>query len=236
MNKNEYLSALEKELKSRNVGDISDILAEYNQHFENKMTDGYGEEEIAAKLEKPQTLATQFKNSAAYDGKAAKIALITGAAISDIFSVMFFLLLFSWLILIFAATIAFLGTGAILIINGNVAALIPKMPYIGKLFIGISLIALSASSAVATIYCYYFFKQLLKSYIRWHKNLLCSGGLALYPPLAKYPQLPLKLKRNLRNILLFSIIIFIIFFILGYITLSIMAKSFEFWHLWDWFA
>ena len=236
MNKNEYLSALEKELKSRNIGDISDIIAEYNQHFENKKTDGYGEEEIAAKLEKPQTLAAQFKNSAAADGKAAKTVLIAGAAVSDIFAVMFFILLFSWLILMSAATIAFLGAGAILLINGNVAALIPAMPYAGKLFIGISFIALSFPSAIATVYCYYFFKQLLKSYLRWHKNLLCGGGLSLYPPLAKYPQLPQKLRRTLRNILLVSLIVFFVFFILGYIILSVMAKSFEFWHIWDWFV
>jgi uncharacterized membrane protein len=234
MNKNEYLSILEKELKSRNINDISEIIAEYNQHFENKKADGYGEEEIAAKLEKPQILAAQFKSPVAVDYKAAKAALISGAVVSDIFSAMFFVLLFSWLIVMSAASVAFLCTGVALIININIANLLPSMPYIGSLLMGVSLAALSFAAGVGTIYCYFFFRQLLKSYIRWHKNLL--SGSALYPPLPKYPQLPPKLRRNLRSILLFSLIVFFISFILGYIIMAAIASSLEFWHVWNWFV
>lgn len=43
--------------------DIEDILGEYTQHFTLKMADGFSEEEIANKLEKPSAIAEQFSES-----------------------------------------------------------------------------------------------------------------------------------------------------------------------------
>ena len=60
MTKNEYLSELRSELKKNNVIDMEDIVSEYEQHFAFKLADGYSEEEIAAKLGVPKTIAAQF--------------------------------------------------------------------------------------------------------------------------------------------------------------------------------
>ena len=60
MNKEKYLLALRRELHNNRVEDIEDIIAEYEDHFANKISDGYSEEEIAAKLEKPEIIAKQF--------------------------------------------------------------------------------------------------------------------------------------------------------------------------------
>ena len=48
MNKQEYLMGLEKALKAAHVRDSADILEEYGEHFDMKLQDGFGEEEIAA--------------------------------------------------------------------------------------------------------------------------------------------------------------------------------------------
>lgn len=234
MNKTEYLNALQRELKSRNIGEIEEILAEYSQHFDLKCADGYSEEETAARLGKPDVIASQYVDSHA-NIKSIKPVLIAGAAISDIFAAMFFALLFAWVVTVAAASLVFLFTGILLILKLNIQGLLPSMPYAGNLFTGISLSSLSLSVAAGAIYCFYYLKQLIKAYLRWHKNLLNAGLMNIYPPIAKYPQLPPKLKRIIRSIALISLIVFFISFVIGYAVMAISAGAFEFWHVWNWF-
>ena len=52
MTKQEYIDALTKALKIKKVKEIDEIISEYEDHFAFKITDGYSEEEVAAKLEK----------------------------------------------------------------------------------------------------------------------------------------------------------------------------------------
>ena len=60
MTKNEFMTRLASELRKRNVADAADVIEEYEQHFAFKLADGYAEEEIAAKLGNPVSLASQF--------------------------------------------------------------------------------------------------------------------------------------------------------------------------------
>ena len=60
MTKLDFMAQLEQELKRRGVADADDVLEEYEQHFAFKLSDGYSEEEIAAKLGSPKELAAQF--------------------------------------------------------------------------------------------------------------------------------------------------------------------------------
>lgn len=60
MTKLDYMAQLAQELKRRGVADADDVLEEYEQHFAFKLSDGYSEEEIAAKLGSPKELAAQF--------------------------------------------------------------------------------------------------------------------------------------------------------------------------------
>lgn len=48
MTKNEYISALGRELKRLGVADAGDVVEEYEQHFAFKSADGCSEEETAA--------------------------------------------------------------------------------------------------------------------------------------------------------------------------------------------
>lgn len=61
MNKAEYLGALEAELKAREASDIDEIIAEYSEHFDFKLADGFSESEIAVKLGAPEKIAEQFE-------------------------------------------------------------------------------------------------------------------------------------------------------------------------------
>ena len=61
MTKLEFMSKLASELHKRNIADAADVLEEYEQHFAFKLSDGYSEEEIAARLGSPANLAAQFE-------------------------------------------------------------------------------------------------------------------------------------------------------------------------------
>ena len=69
MKKTEFLERLGQELEKRNVADPADIVEEYEQHFAMKMADGYAEEEIAARLSSPASLAAQFSEDEAEEGR-----------------------------------------------------------------------------------------------------------------------------------------------------------------------
>lgn len=61
MTKLEFMNKLASELHKRNIADAADVLEEYEQHFAFKLSDGYSEEEIAARLGSPADLAAQFE-------------------------------------------------------------------------------------------------------------------------------------------------------------------------------
>ena len=69
MTKQEYLDTLTKALKTNKVKEIDEIVSEYEDHFAFKIADGYSEEEVAAKLEKPEIIAAQF----VYDDSASSM-------------------------------------------------------------------------------------------------------------------------------------------------------------------
>jgi len=234
MTKNEYLDQLKSELKKNNVPDMKDILAEYEQHFAFKLADGYSEEEIAAKLGKPQTIATQFDSNTAKknssDGKALlKIGLIFAAFVEALFYILFL----AWDIVLAIATVAIATIGVCMIGNFNIEGLIPYMPYLGSLIFGISMLGLAALFACAAYYCYEFLKQMIRASVRWHKNMTSESGL---PYLPWSPQFMPKAKRKLRTVMLWAIIVFGVFFVLAFTVLMLQAGTMGFWHHWNWFV
>jgi len=234
MTKNEYLDQLKTELKKNNVPDMKDILAEYEQHFAFKLADGYSEEEIAAKLGKPQTIATQFDGNATKKNAAGgKVMLKIGLIFAAIVEALFYILFLAWDIVLATAAVAFASAGVCMIGNFNIAGLIPYMPYLGSAIFGVSILGLAALFAGASYYCFEFFKQMIRASVRWHKNLTSETGL---PPLPLSPQFEPKMKRKLRTFMLWSVTVFGIFFVLAFVVLMLEAGTMGFWHHWNWFV
>lgn len=238
MNKQEYMTELEKALKMHKVHDIEDILDEYEQHFACKLADGYTQEEIAARLEQPAEMAKQFLNSAEKRktrSAGMKVLTAAGLYLTDLFILPFFVLLFSWVIIMFTMAISFTGFGICLICNVDIAVIIPVFPYLGRLFIGISLLGLSAVIFIGAIYCHLFFRQLSRAYMRWHKNMLHAGSGPVLPPLSKYPNISPKRKRRSRGIMMIALIIFGLFLMAGIFLMFAYTGFKPFWHELGWF-
>ena len=60
MTKENFLEQLRKELKLKNVSDIDEIIADYEEHFEFKVEEGKTEEEIVKKLASPEIIAREY--------------------------------------------------------------------------------------------------------------------------------------------------------------------------------
>ncbi len=235
MKKNEYLAELRSELKRNNAADMDDIILEYEQHFAFKMADGYSEEEIAAKLGAPKTIAAQF-DSAKDMGEnqtGAGFFLKLGLGFTALFEAMFYILFLSWDIVLAVSTVSFGTLGVYLVGYFEYFRFFPRMPYLGSLILGISILGLAIIFAVATIYCFAFLKQVIKASVRWHKNMTSKSAL---PPLPWNPQFEPKTRRTLRTVLLWAVAVFGICFVLSFIGLAFSAGTMGFWHHWNWFV
>ncbi|MCL2368236.1 MAG: DUF1700 domain-containing protein [Oscillospiraceae bacterium] len=239
MTKLEYLAALEKALKAKGVGDCADIMEEYAAHFDLKTADGYGEEEIAARLGAPKEIAAQFEETGSKEGGRTGNKLISaiGLFFADIFAGSIFLILYVWLVVLGVLSLAFVALGVMSIIGGIAVfglVLIPPMPFLSGLLLGIMFFALAILSAFGLEYCRLYTRQLLRVYLRWHKAVW-SGTVGQMPPVQKHPTIPPKKRRIMRGITLAALMIFIITLIVGTVSLMLAAGSFEPWHVWGWF-
>lgn len=234
MKKTEFLERLSQELEKRNVADPADIVEEYEQHFAMKMDDGYAEEEIAARLCSPASLAAQFSEGETAEGRRGGSRTLTaiGLGIADVFAGLFFLLLAGFGLVLAAAAVACGALVVCLLGNLSVGGLIPAMPY----WCG-AMLALAVLAAVGCVYYGAFLRQLVRSYGRFcHNALAVASGGAVLPALAINPQFSGKTKRRLRTAALVALALFAACFVLSYVVCALSAGSFQFWHVWGWFV
>ncbi len=237
MTKTQFLDRLEKELKHNNVPDADDILGEYEQHFSFKLADGFSEEEIAAKLGNPTVLASQFETGSGDKHRGSRALTITGLCFADIFSAVFFVLLFAWAVIMAAFALCCAAAAVCLLGGLNIQSLIPPMPYWCGAVFGLSLAALATLTAVGCIYFLAFVQQLMRSYGRFHHNALAAAsGKAILPSLAIYPQLAPRTNRRFRTAALIALALFAVCFVLGMFVSMLSSGTLEFWHAWGWFG
>lgn len=233
MTREEFILQLSNELKKYKVQDIDEIIIDFEEHFSFKLEEGKTEEEVARKIGNPIDIAKDYLNQAKTNKDKGKGVVKLGLIIIDFFVyLMFFIMWMSVFILgVFAVTM--LTLGVLLVTATNIADLLPSMPYISSLIIGISSIALAIISSIGTIFLALYIIQWQKVYLRWRKNLLNNN---IYPTLSKHPKLLKRTTSMLKLINMVGIIIFVATFTIGYLVSVLLAKSFEFWHVWNWFV
>lgn len=238
MTKNEFMTRLTSELHKQSVADAADVIEEYEQHFAFKLADGYSEEEIAAKLGKPEELAAQFaETDAPKSSGGSRPLVVTGLCFADLFAGMFFLLLAGFGLVMAAGALCFAAVAVCLLGGLNICGLIPSMPYWCGAILALSLAALTVLLTVGCVYYSAFLRQLLRSFGRWqHNALAAASGEAVLPSLTVSPRFSPKKKRCLRTLALISLALFAACFVLSYVVCALSAGSFQFWHVWGWFV
>ena len=243
MNKQEYISALEKALKSVGVRDCGEILEEYEEHFDMKTADGYSEEEVSARLGIPEAIAAEFRRISPDKsrGIGSKIALATGFFFADVsLALPIFITLYAWVVSLYVTAAALASSGIIMVFGiARIESLayyvhMPHMPYLSAALIGLMLAALAVLAAVGAEYCRIYTTRMLKAYIRWHKTSW-NKTARKSPPKSLHPVLKPKRRRRMRNVALISLAVFIITLFAGFGSMVIASGSFEPWHVWRWF-
>lgn len=236
MKRNEFIDILRNTLKTNKIQDVDEIIDDYEQHFANKIADGYTEEEIAAKLGDPKTLGNQFGLDDKKPTKGSKVIITIGLVMVDIIASMIYALICSWVIILGALAVASVVTSFLLIFNLNIANILPYVPYGAGFVFAVMFLALAVLAALGTIYFSLFAKQILLGYCRWHRNTLASaeGGVIL-PNVPIHPQISAIKRRRIRKIFYIVLIVFVVTLQIGYLIAALIAGRFEFWHVWNWF-
>jgi len=232
MTKKEYLEELRKELKLNNAGDIDEILAEYDEHFNFKLEEGLTEEEIARKLSSPKEIAKEYCFNNVEINKFEKGIKTTGVVFMSLPLSLIYALMWASVVVLGAFSLVSAVTGFCLITTINIAGLIPYIPYFPSLILGISLFGLSALSAIGTIYLFLYIKQWGKVYLRFCKNIVNNNH---YPTISKHPKVSKKLASKFKLVAFIGLAVFMSAFVIGLISMCIASKSIQPWHVWNWF-
>lgn len=237
MDKQSFLTELEKTLNMQNVADIESIIEEYEEHFKFKIADGYSEEEVAARLGSPSELARQYSPAEKIKRPVGKAFIVTGLVFAGILVLLLFILFFGWVAVLGALTVVCATLGFVLIGRLDVMSLLPNVPNPGSAIMGIASLALAVLAGLGTYYCWHYVLQLAKAYIHWHKRCLAAGaGKPLSPSIAKTPQFKPRLRRRLRLVTVIAVAVFGVAFVLAFVVLALQAGAIEFWHTWGWFV
>ena len=185
MNKSEYLTKLTNELGHMPYGDVKDIIQSMEEHFDEGVSEGRSEEEIAASLGDPSELALEFKDGAKFKQVIKKRKLADNFKGPDgrgrLFVIIFnaFVGIECWLILLAAIIAAFCflaGDCAItgLIIAGLIMGKLTEflVPFI---FLVLTLICVAIFLVILLILGIKYYVKGLKSYIRWNKHVWNYG-------------------------------------------------------------
>ena len=185
MNKSEYLTKLTNELGHMPYGDVKDIIQSMEEHFDEGVSAGRSEEEIAASLGDPKELAQEFKDGAKFKQVIKKRKLTDNFKGPDgrgrIFVIIFnaFVGIECWLILLAAIIAAFCflaGDCAItgLIIAGLIMGKLTEflVPFI---FLVLTLICVAIFLLIILILGIKYYARGLKAYIRWNKHVWNYG-------------------------------------------------------------
>ena len=235
MTKQDYMNALSNALRKHGVADSDDIMSEYEQHFLFKLADGFKEEEIAAKLGDPETIATQFAGIRQENKTAGgkKFFLALWLTFIGVIEVKLYGAFAAFIAGVFCSSLVPAALGVEFIAGINFMNILPPMPYGGAVVFGITLIALGVLLFLFALYCFAYLRQMIRASLRWRKNLMRGETLPLLP---MSPQFSSKTRRGLRSVFLGSLMVFGIAFVLGFAILALYTHSWGFWHALGWFG
>jgi uncharacterized membrane protein len=214
MNKIEFLSQLEKELKKHNVSDITEIIDDYREYFDQQLSIGQKEDSIASYIGDIQSIVDDYVMIDKGNHKKW-FELVTVSVIA----LPLLILSYGVLIVTAASAVAFWAIAIYYLFNVSSFSFMPLIPLVPRFFY----IACSLSAAVLmfsfSVRYYGMLNSMTKQYIV--KQTIRIGEYAIPSVYQK--------------ILKISAISFVILFIASFIVSVISAGTLQYWHEWHWF-
>lgn len=189
MNKNEFLTTLEKSLVSVSPDDKREILYDYEEHFRIGEENGRSEEDLVKELGDPKSIAKQYKVNQSIDlaqsqPSTKNIFNAVFAAISvGMFNLIFilgpFIAIVGVIVGLFAAAVGVTIAGGGMLLAIVLAPVIPQfvniplgIPIGALFFYGIGTLALGSLFLIGVYYlARYFYAGTIK-YLKWNMNVI----------------------------------------------------------------
>lgn len=196
MNRDEFLSILNRTLKGLPGQEIEDILDDYREHFRIGLTESRTEQEIADSLGDPAAIGRLFRadhmvQRAHTTSNAGNLVRATLAVVSlGLFNILFvalpFILAMAGLLTLWLVTVIIILGGLGLLAAVIVVAFFPSLFVLGGashgtlllfgLFLAIGILSLGTLAAIAMGYLTRALSRLLVRYLKYSLQSFQTGG------------------------------------------------------------
>lgn len=186
MNRKEYLELLKMSLQHLPLDELTDILSDYEEHFDIGISKGKSEEEISGELGHPKEVASNYKTTykPSFDGSSynvntndntRRVLIILLLVFFNLIIVLGpFMGLVGLFIGLYGASIAFVISGIALLFGTPFMFFtpIPAPHMLTSISFGIALGGLGILGIILSIYLTKLFYGLIVKYIKWNLELI----------------------------------------------------------------
>jgi uncharacterized membrane protein len=181
MKKQAFMLELRKYLSPLKESTRLEIIADFEEHFQNGKLSGKSEEQVAKELGDPRALASEYLQTASSNDKAPSV---TGASVGRGIVVGIGLFLLDIMIILpilfsLLAVVLALWTLPIVFIVASIALVCNPLfgfPYLLSFTTSISLLALAVATGIGMYYVSKYFIKLLIAFGKMHYRIIKGGS------------------------------------------------------------
>ncbi len=214
MTKQQFLDQLSKGLTVKHVSDVSDIIEDYEVYYAEQIALGKTEEDISLSLGDIDSIIHDYASYASGE-KKHWFDLVT----ISFLAIPLLIMNYGLLIIFAASSLAFWGIAIYYLFGLSSLSFIPMIPLLPKIGFIITLFVYSLFMFSLSVRYYGILKSMTKQFIV--KQQIRIG---------EFPQ-----KKIYQQIFRYSSISMMILTVIVYLVSALVAKDFQFWHVWEWF-
>ena len=214
MTKDQFIDALRQGLKKHNIKDVDDIIRDYEDYFKEQLSLGKKESEISLKLGDLKSIINDYAESSS-NTKKKWFDLVTVGFIA----IPLLIILYGLLISFFGGALATWGIAIYYLFRLDSLSFMPHIPTGVHLIYVLMMLAWSI-----------FFFSLSIRFAATIKSMTTQYVVKQTIRIGDY-----HIKDIYIKLFNYSLIIGSSLFVIGYAISALIAKDFQYWHVWDWF-
>lgn len=214
MNKEQFIDTLRQGLKKHNIKDVDDIITDYEDYYKEQLSLGKTETEISMKLGDLKSIISDYAESSS-NSKKKWFDLVTVGFIA----IPLLIILYGLLISFIGGALATWGIAIYYLFRLDSLNFMPNIPA-GVHFI---YVVMMLSWSI-------FFFSLSIRFAATIKSMTTQYVVKQAIRIGDY-----QIKNIYIKLFDYSLIIGSSLFVIGYIISALIAKDFQYWHVWGWF-
>lgn len=215
MTKEQFIETLKQGLKKHNIHDVDDIISDYSDYFNEQLAIGKSESEISFKLGDVKSIISDYSESCSKT-KKKWFDLVTVSFIA----IPLLIILYGLLISFIGGALATWGIAIYYLFQVNSLSFMPTIP------IGVHLIYV----LMMLVWSIFFFSLSVR-FTSTIKSMTTQYIVKQTIRIGDY-----HIKDIYIKLFKFSLIIGMSLFLIGYLLSALIAKDFQYWHVWGWFS